>query len=477
MPQAAKLASYFGELRFEDVPRDVVDEAKRLLIDTLGCTIGGARTEIAPIVMAGASAFGSGEDAAVVGRCGRTGLLRAAYINGRLANAMDFDETFPVGVHFGVGAFAASLALAEREALTGQDLLLAIIVGYEIGARLATAIGPMVFVRDGMVEGYPTVWGVAAPVVLASAAASAKALRLNADTFHQALAVASSNAPLPAGSQWSSAIDLPNCKYCDAGWCTVTGLFGAISAASGTEGFPLILEDEQGMARMYGRDSSHLHHLFDGLEQQWMLRDITYKPWPTCRFTHYPMTALERLMHTHELVPAKIERVVVESSPLAISRRFTQRDPETFASRQFSYPHMIALQLLGEPAGPSWLDARWDLDPQFVALKDKVEVIEHPRARQFAHHFERNQIRQMPGGIRIWQDGREYAAETDFADGDPWDPETRFSEEALAEKFCRLVDDEDAPSILADLRRVEELPSVTPVLDGLAEVNGKREAA
>jgi len=477
MPQAAKLASYFGELRFEDVPRDVVDEAKRLLIDTFGCTIGGARTEIAPIVTAGAYAFGSGEDAAVVGRPGRTGLLRAAYINGRLANAMDFDETFPVGVHFGIGAVAAGLALAEREALAGSDLLLAIIVGYEIGARLATAIGPMVFVRDGIVEGYPTVWGVAAPVVLASAAASAKALRLNADVFHQALAVASSNAPLPAGSQWSAAIDLPNCKYADAGWCTVTGLFGAILAATGTEGFPLILEDEQGMARMYGRDSTHLHHLFEGLGQRWMLRDITYKPWPTCRFTHYPMTALERLMHSHEFDPSKIERIVVESSPLAISRRFTQRDPKTFASRQFSYPHMIALQLLGEPAGPSWLDERWDSDPQFTALKDKVEVTEHPRARDFGQHFEKNQIRQMPGGIRVWQDGREFAAETDFADGDPWDPKTRFSEEALAEKFCRLVDDEDAASILADLRRIEELPSVTSVLDALAEANGKREAA
>ena len=477
MPQAAKLAAFYSDLSLEDIPRDVLEEAKRLLIDTLGCALGGARTQVEPLVRAGATVFGSGDDAAVIGQRGRGGLLQAAYINGRLANAMDFDETFPVGVHFGVGAVAAGLALAQRDELDGAELLLSIVVGYEIGARLATAIGPMVLLRDGAVEGYPGVWGVAAPVVLASAGSAAKAMRLEAETFHQALAVAASNAPLPAGSQWSSAVDLPNCKYADAGWCTVTGLAGAMLAATGTEGFPLILESEQGIARMYGRDDSHQHRLFEGLGEQWMLRDITYKPWPTCRFTHYPMTALERLRRTHVLDPAKIERVVVESSPLAISGRFTQRDPKTFASRQFSYPHMIALQLRGEPPGPAWLEDGWDSDPDFVALKNKVEVAEHPRARDFARHFEKNQIRRMPGGIRVWQDGRELAAETDYADGDPWDPQTRFCDEALAAKFCRLLEANTAPMVIAELRRLEALASITPVLDALAEANTRRDAA
>ena len=474
MSSGAQLSAYFSHLRLGDVPDDVVHEGKRLIIDTLGCIVGSARTAILPVIDAGAAAFGGGDDAALIGRPGRTSILQAAYVNGRLANATDYDETFPVGVHLGAGAVVGGFAVAEKESLTGAELLLATIVGYEIGARLCSALAPMFAPTGGpQPSAYPNVWAVAAPVVLAAAGAAAAATKLKPTAFQHALALATSNAPLLTGSQWSPVVEIPNSKYCDAGWCCVSGVLGAVLANSGTTGFPAILDGDNSITRMFGsRDGAQEHHFFDGLGEKWLLRDITYKPWPTCKFTHHPMTALERLRLEHQFDLRKVERIIVEAAPFVQSGRFRQPDPKTFVSRQFSFPHIIALQLLGEPPGPSWQDESWNANPTYLTLRSKVEVTTHPRSHGYDKDFVDNQVRRLPAGVRVFYDGKEYYAETDYAYGDPWDDGTYFSDDAIDRKFMRLADTTEASAIIENLRRLEELQNLTSVTQQLAGASG-----
>ncbi|WFT97043.1 MmgE/PrpD family protein [Bradyrhizobium barranii] len=100
-----------------DVPTDVKADARRLLLDSIGCILAAARTRMAPIVHGLAEFLGDGNAASIAGRKQRASLAGAVYANGRLANCMDLDETFPVGHHFGAGAVVAALALACQSAL------------------------------------------------------------------------------------------------------------------------------------------------------------------------------------------------------------------------------------------------------------------------------------------------------------------------------------------------------------------------
>ncbi len=440
-------------------------EARRLVIDTLASSRAALDSSIHPVIDGVSGVFGTSDDCFVFGRNTRASVFEAAYVNGRLANALDFDETFPVGIHFGVGAVVAALLMADKLKLSGSGFLLSVIVGYEIGARLATAIGPMTQIEDGKVIGFPSIWGVAAPVVVTAAAAAAKARRFSPEQFLNALTISASNAPLPVGSQWSAGIDLPNVKYCDAGWCTATGVFATEAALSGSEGFREIFESELGLPRMYGQGPDNMFRMFEGVGHDWHLRDITYKPWPTCRFTHHAMTALETLLQTQTIAPDDIEELEIQSNPLAISERFTQRLPKTFASRQFSYPHMVALQVLRIQPGPRWFDPVWEGDETYCRLRDLVTISLHPNANRFAEHFERNQIRQMWGGVRIKTAGDTYTAESGFALGDPWDPATRYSDDDIARKFLAQFTGDSADALLKHLQKVDELASPIRVIE------------
>jgi len=457
------LAGFFGTLRLDQIPPSIQREGKRLILDTLGCLDAGARSELGGLCRSLAELFGGEGTATVAGAGDGRSLLAAAYANGRMANCMDFDETFPLGVHFGVGAVTAALAVGEAEGLRGSEVLLAAIAGYELGARVAMAIGPMARVEDEKAVDYADVWGVAAPVVMAAAGAAAKGLGLDADTTTQAYGIAGSNAPLPVGHKWATSVHLPDCKYCDAGWCTVSGVFAALSAARNATGFATILDGDRGLARMCGAAAGNPAALTRGLGEKWLLADITYKPWPCCRFTHYPLTAFARLIETHGLQADEIEQAVVRTGPLAASERFTNPQPLTFVDRQYSYPHLMAMAALAVPPG-EWLDVRWADDPRVGAFKHNVKVERHRRGDEVWRMMEGGQFRGMPGGVSVRANGRTFEADADFALGDPWTSETRFDDTRLFGKFRALVADDIGARMIEAVSDLENLSAVTPLM-------------
>jgi 2-methylcitrate dehydratase PrpD len=462
------MSEYFSAFDLVDAPKRVVHEAKRFILDSLGCLLAGCDCELAPIIWNTSDIFGEGSAACVAGKGGKANLLAAIYANGRLANALDYDETFPVGAHFGSSAVVAALGFAEAYGLTGREFLNSVLAGYEFGGRVASYIGPVVQIAEGKVIGFPDVWGVAAPVVLATTAASARARRLDAVTFAQAVGIAGSNAPLPAGALWSDSVDLPNCKYCDAGWCAVTGSFATWAAERGSTGYSRILDAPKGIARMCGNQNAEERWLTDGLGTTWMMDDLTYKPWPTCRFTHYVLTALEELLRERKFSVDAIEEIVIETGPLAASERFTNPFPKTFASREFSYPHMVAMRLLEVEPGPKWLEAGMASHPEAARLKAKIRIERHPRSGAFASTFTRNQIRTMPGGIRIRANGTTYYAEAEYALGDPWAENTRFTDENVFSKLARMAGPKTADRLIEAVMGVEYLPNVDQITSLLA---------
>ena len=468
----ATLADYFAHLELDAVPGPIVEETKSLILDTLACMIAGARTEIGPMVAAQARLFGAGEEASIAGVPTRFGMLGAAYANGRLGNCLDLDETYPGGtvggVHVAIAAVAAALALCEQRRLGGKDFLLATLSGYELAGRVAD-VGTQLIIKDGLLQGMPPVWGMALPVVYAAAGAAGKALRLDAQAFEETIALAGSNVPPPIGPLWAAMLTLPNTKYCDSGWCTLAGLFAAASAALGSTGPGPILDGDRSLFRMMGMAKIDPDGLVGELGTRWAIANVTYKPWPSCRWHHQAMTALADLLEREQLRADEIESVVVEANTGFLSPRFRNQNPPNMIARQFSFPHAVAMLVAREPAGPGWLSGKRPSDPDIAALRAKVSVEAHPRASACVQSFVRDQVRQMPSGVRVKARGKVFHEEREFALGDPWDATTRWGFDDVARKFRQVTGSpgdvaEAVIQAVSDLEHRADLESVTAAL-------------
>ncbi|WGR73001.1 MULTISPECIES: MmgE/PrpD family protein [unclassified Bradyrhizobium] len=459
------LARFVSTLDLADVPSDVKADARRLLLDSVGCILAAARTRMAPIVHGLAEFLGDGNAASIAGRKQRASLAGAVYANGRLANCMDLDETFPVGHHFGAGAVVAALALAELRKATGSRFLQALIAGYELGGRVASACGAHIFSKAGSVSHFSV------STVLAAAGVGIQLEAQDEVWARQTLGIAGSNTPLP--SMWpGKSMDLPDSKYQDAGWAVLAGLFAARSATLGATGLSAIFDGERSLIKMCGTDCFDRDALVGDLGSRWMLPDITYKPWPTCRWMHQPLTALVAAASKAKIDPQQIESILIGTNVLVSGPRFCNPKPRTWVSRQYSFPHAVAMVLLGIPVGPAWLDDATD-DLQYVKeLREKVRVEPWDVANDYRSRIVRGQLRNMPARITIlMRDGTRLATETDFALGDPWKSDTAYGDEHVIEKF-RVVSGLSkarADQVIHAILNIEAQPDVEPIVSVLRD--------
>ena len=474
----SKFSTFFTNLDINSIPLPIRQIASSILLDTLGCLHEGAFIPISRQIRATASIFGGPGEASVAGSRKPVGTAQALYVNARLANLLDLDETFPIGTHFGVAAVCASIAAlestkGENQEIQGAELLVAIVAGYEAAARVATAIGPIIKVEDGDAKDYAKTWGVAAPVVVAGCVAYARALGrgvIDASGLEQALGIAVSNIPLPIANRWSDSVDAADCKYCDAGWCAVTGMHGVISALNGLTGFADIFDGDNGLPEAYGAQMPRPESLIEQLGDLWYLADTTFKPWPTCRWIHAPQTALRRILRHHSPLPENVEEVVVMTNPMAYSGLFQNPKPSTLCGYSFSYQHAIAMMLLGVTPGSKWFDPEIAESPAALALRKLVKIEILTDAGSFARDMIRNQIRTMLGAITVkTTQGDSWTERVDYSDGDPWDPETAYDHDRVTGKFRSLTDSPNAERLLEWISNLEERTTLDPLLSFIRE--------
>lgn len=132
------LGRFLAELTFEQLPDQVVHEARRGVLDWLGCALAGSGHATIGILLDTLAATGSPESARVLGHGGRRlGLMDAAIANGQMGHLLDFDDTHLGGVvlHASSPLLAALLALAEQRPVSGRDLIVAYASGFEVGVR------------------------------------------------------------------------------------------------------------------------------------------------------------------------------------------------------------------------------------------------------------------------------------------------------------------------------------------------------
>jgi 2-methylcitrate dehydratase PrpD len=356
---STELARYIASSRFEALPRRVVHEATRAIVNWAGCAIGGARHESVDIALASLAPFAGPPQAALPGRSERTDCLHAALIDGIASHVLDFDDTHPDSlVHPSGPVAAALLPLAEFRGSTGKELVNAFVAGIEAECRVARAVLP---------SHYEVGWHITGTAgVVGAAAACARLLGLDELRTTWALGIAATQA---AGLREMFG---SMCKSLHVGRAAQGGLAAALlaqgrftsseSALEGARGFIHVLSTTPNPAALTAR-----------LGEDYELLRNTYKPYACGLVIHPSLDGCIQLRERHALRGPEIEHIDLVVHPLALELT-GKRSPRTGLEGKFSVFHAAAVAIIDGAGGDAQFSDERVQAPQVVALREKVRA-------------------------------------------------------------------------------------------------------
>ena len=261
---------------FDDIPDPVVSKCKTLILDALACGIAGSRTPIGRIVSDLADHLGGKPQATILGAGFKTSCTTAAFVNASAVNALDYDDTAQFG-HPGSTTIPAVLALGEYLNCDGRAVIEAIVIGYEVGLRVASAINPTY-------ERYRQVHGIGTPQIFGATAAAAKLLGLDLESTLNAFGIAGASAPVAHAGKFGWHDKSIAFVKDNVAWPAESGLRAALLAEKGYEGSESILDGNNGFWVMAGSDRCDFNSMMDF--SQYQILGVSLKPYPCCRWIH-----------------------------------------------------------------------------------------------------------------------------------------------------------------------------------------------
>src|SRR3954447_14013917 len=224
------LAEFATSTRYEDLPAAVAEESRRLLLDSIGCALGGlshtrGRTAVEYARLQGPGA--PGMQATVIGTAQRASVTAATFANAELINALDFDAILPPG-HVSPYVLPGALAVAEHRRSSGRELISAVAAAHEMSFRFGKAMSLNRDVTDGE-EATADVLGYASTIFGATAAV-ARLSGLHEASTADAIAIAGSITPVNSHRAWLRPPPNTAIKYPVLGWLAQAALTAASMA-------------------------------------------------------------------------------------------------------------------------------------------------------------------------------------------------------------------------------------------------------
>ncbi len=466
------LAEFSAGLRYEDLPDHVVTEAKRLILDTIGCGLGGHAVEKGQMAVAFAEQMGGRAEATILGRREKVPAALAAFANGDLMNALDWNVLMPPS-HVPPYAIAPALAMAEARKATGRDLILASVLAMEVSGRVGTSLGGLRATQGGFPR---KVWGISSNQIGATAGA-ARVLGLDRDRMAHALGLAAYHAPLPTHVKYNYTQEVGYAKFAPSGWMAQAGVTTAVLAEMGYRGDTSFLEGDSGFWAMNSAPSWDPGKITNGLGDTWVFLNAAYKFWPTCGFYQSPLDTFSAMIHEFDLKPEEIDEVVYHIEEFASIPKYLTTDPKDHIEAAASGPYVMAVAAHRIPRGPGW-QAKDLLDhPGIRAFMPKVRHQTNPNSeilrRLDVEERGLPYLSHRPARITIKARGQIFDRSTDFAN---WlsmgVPDYAPTDAGLAEKFrLNAADVLDADRTEAAIDTVSNLETAS-VADLMAALSG-----
>jgi 2-methylcitrate dehydratase PrpD len=442
-PTLAALARFVATTADDAVPASVKDHAALIVADTVGVVLGGSREPELERLRAGSDR--SAGPATVIGRgFPRAEPWWAIVANGLAGTTLELDEgnRFARG-HPGIHVLPAALAEAERLGRSGDALLTAFVLGYDVAARLGGAAP----VRPGM-----HMHGVHGTVGAATAVARLR--EFDVDATARVLGVA---AGLTLGTSWRTALGGATVRNAYAGVAGANGWLAADLAVAGITTLPDMLSESFGRVSGMGLDQDRA---LDGLGARFEVTRNYFKRYACCRYNHPAIEAVEQMLAVAAIPIAGIASIRVATS--ALGATMSDRDPVGSLGAKFSIPYSLAARfVLGDCGADAFREPALS-DTRVRALALRVEVAEDPALTALLPD-------KRPARVEVrLADGRVFARQVMTPSGEFDHP---YPEALLRDKFVGLAaGDLGAVGAVAAwelARRVGELKSARELTDGL----------
>jgi 2-methylcitrate dehydratase PrpD len=358
---------------FEALPEDVAAIGRALVIDSIGCALGGHGVTKGAVAIELARDFGTGSDATIVGG-ERASLLSAAFANGELMNAIDMDAVLIPG-HITPYVVPPVLAAAEKAAVSGKDLIRGIVLAHEIAARVGGAFAGLrsKVIEDGVTKAVLTPATGYGTTIVGGAMGAGLLLGLDRQQLLNCFGVAGYMAPVPALGKYLRLPYSPTAKYTSAGWVALGSVMAARLAAAGYSGDREVLDGDFGFWRMCASPSCDWDFMLGDLGSTWQIRNNEIKPYPSFRMGHPGIEAFLKLLESEHISVDAIERVDVHVDPVAASPIYLNREITSHSDAYISWSHVMGVAPF-YPPGPAWQSKEAIGDPRVKALSDKIFV-------------------------------------------------------------------------------------------------------
>ncbi|RKE70601.1 MmgE/PrpD family protein [Pseudorhodoplanes sinuspersici] len=454
---SAALARHIHAVRYNDLPTEAVEATKRSIIDAIGVMhaasgLGEGCEAFATL----ASAFGGVGTSTVIGWGFQTSPIFAAFANGAMAHALDFEDTHDATlVHPHAAVVPAALAVAEMAGgVTGRDFLTAVATGADLSCRLALGLTESVEKRGFYFIPMLSAYG--------AAAAAAKLLKLSERQIVQSLALASCQAVFS-----DALVSHPpsHLRAIRDGFSAKAGVTAALLAQRGIEAFDEPIEGRGGLYANFASGKFDGPRLLDKLGSVFEGANVSIKPWPSCRGTHAFVEAVLAIVRENKFTIGQIERIDVRISPffsVLCEPPGQKRRPKTAIDAKFSVPFTIAIALA---QGGITLDS--------FALTNLENSRLHALADRIFHEVETTwPFEQSTRGVLTvaLADGRTLSREVIKPLGHPHNPMDR---EAMTWKFVdclasarQPVDADAAEAVVAHLASIGQLADMRDVFGG-----------
>ncbi len=445
------------DLKYSDLPADVIDRTKYLLLDYIGVAARGALSDSSLPVQRVISSLGKARDGAVViGTDIRVNPPYAALANGIASHSLELDDVVnEASLHPAVAIMPAALAAAHITGCTGEEFLAAVVAGYEVMIKLGIALDPAAHYARGF---HPT----ATCGTMGSAITAAKILKLDQQSMQHALGIAGSQA---AGSMEFLA-DGAYTKRFHPGWAAHSGIIAALLARDDFSGPGTIIEGRFGFLHAYSPNSD-ASKILQNWGTPYEVLKTSIKPHACCRYKQGPIDGILQIMRENELSAADIERVnlaVLKAGfALVAEPEDIKYNPESIVDAQFSMPFGAAMAILHGKASLDQYTQENLKSPLVREVMRKVKCIHDPE-------IEKDFPRKWKAVAEIrTTDGRAYTAKVDYPKGDPENP---FTWEELIEKFRNLISkvfsENRQDQIIKTIRSLDQSPDVTELSNLLA---------
>ncbi|HTW54351.1 MAG TPA: MmgE/PrpD family protein [Stellaceae bacterium] len=433
--QIETLARFVAETRAADIPEAVREHAKITLLDTLGVILAGStRPEVA--ALRGRLGGGTGATVYAVG-WPASDPRTAALLNGIAGRAIELCEGLRlVSGQAAMQVLPGVLAVGEAAGGSGQEILAAFILGYDVAGRLATGFTPRPLAhQNGQVS------------LLAAAAAGARLRGLDAAGISLAMRIATTLVLTPS---YTNAVAGATALNVAGG---MSGFAAALAPDLALAGFAAQPDAvEEALSQLVG-GGFVTDSLTEGLGQEWQIAKNYFRLYACCNPIHPALDCLSAALAQLKPRPEEVARIDVATYRFASVMR-NPNPPNYFASK-YSLPHAAAAMVARGGAGYAELDDGALADPVIAALRHKVHIAEDPAMSALAP-------RLRPAKVTVTlADGRSATVARDSHRGDFAEP---FSEAELRAKFRELAGVVLLPQGVAAVERavddIEEWPDV-----------------